>query len=161
MQPRPAHPTEIEQLARVWYDAWQDAHAQILPAELTRVRTFDTFRQRLGPMLPNTSVVGDLGSPIGLCAIKQDELDQLFVSATGRGTGVATALIADAEARLAAAGVGTAWLSCAIGNDRAARFYEKSGWHLARNYVSRLDTPAGVFELEVWRYEKNLQPLTG
>jgi hypothetical protein len=30
-------------------------------------------------------------------------------------------LIADAEARLAEAGIATAWLACAIGNDRAAR----------------------------------------
>ena len=66
-------------------------------------------------------------------------------------------LIADAEARLIEEGVEVAWLACAIGNHRAARFYEKSGWHLARTFVSPLDTGAGIFLLEVWRYEKTLR----
>jgi ribosomal protein S18 acetylase RimI-like enzyme len=47
-------------------------------------------------------------------------LYQLFVSPHARGSGVAAALIADAEARLAERGVQTAWLACAIGNDRAS-----------------------------------------
>ena len=51
-------------------------------------------------------------------------------------------------------GYDTAWLACAIGNDRAARFYEKSGWHIARTFVSELPVPDGIFPLEVWRYEK-------
>jgi hypothetical protein len=65
-------------------------------------------------------------------------------------------LIADAEALLAARGVATAWLDCAIGNARAARFYEKSGWRCSGTVVSRLDTPDGVFEVDVWRYAKEL-----
>ena len=81
----------------------------------------------------------------------------MFVSAEARGKGVAQALIADAEKVLAKSGIETAWLACAIGNERAARFYEKSGWRLARNFVSELGTPDGIFELEVWRYEKSLR----
>jgi len=84
------------------------------------------------------------------------ELSQLFVSAEAHGSGVAAALIADAEARLAEHGVETAWLACAIGNDRAARFYEKSGWRLAGTAVNTAETSSGPFPLEVWRYEKRL-----
>jgi len=65
-------------------------------------------------------------------------------------------LIADAEARLAEHGVETAWLACAAGNDRAARFYEKTGWRLARTIVSSAETSSGPFPLEAWRYEKRL-----
>ena len=50
----------------------------------------------------------------------------------------------------------TAWLDCAAGNNRAARFYEKCGWTRARTQVSRLKTEEGVFEIEVWIYEKKL-----
>ncbi|HXV64473.1 MAG TPA: GNAT family N-acetyltransferase [Vicinamibacteria bacterium] len=74
-------------------------------------------------------VVGPVGAPVGFCVVKGDELYQLYVSAQSRGAGVAAALIADAEARLVEDGVERAWLACAIGNERAARFYEKSGWH--------------------------------
>jgi ribosomal protein S18 acetylase RimI-like enzyme len=88
--------------------------------------------------------------------LKGDELYQLYVSAQARGSGVAAALMADAEARLAEAGVATAWLACAIGNERAARFYEKCGWRRAGTMINELDTPDGMFPLEVWRYEKSV-----
>jgi ribosomal protein S18 acetylase RimI-like enzyme len=88
--------------------------------------------------------------------VKDAELYQLFVSAQSRGSGVAAALLADGEARLAASGVQTAWLACAIGNERAARFYEKHGWHRVGNMINRSDTPSGEYLLDVWRYEKPL-----
>lgn len=156
MDVRAADEAEVDALAKLWYEAWQDSHSQIVPAELTRVRTLESFRQRLRTDLPNVRVVGPSGAPLGFCTVKGDELYQLFVSAQSRGSGVAAALIDDAEARLSASGVDTAWLACAIGNDRAARFYEKRGWRLAGTFVSRLDTSGGTFPLEVWRYEKSL-----
>ena len=153
---RPAEAREIDHLAQVWYDGWQDAHAEILPAELRRLRTLESFKERLRAALPNVRVVGPPLAPFGFCIVNGDELYQLFVSAQSRRSGVATALIADAEMHMAAAGVATAWLACAIGNDRAARFYEKRGWTLAGTIVSQLETPNGLFPLDVWRYEKSL-----
>jgi ribosomal protein S18 acetylase RimI-like enzyme len=156
MDVRLAERSELDALARLWYDAWQDAHAEILPAELARYRTLESFRERLEAALLDMRVIGATGAPLGFCVIKDDELYQLFVSAAARGTGVAAALLADGEARLAASGVRTAWLSCAIGNDRAARFYEKQGWRRVGNVINELPTPDGPFPLEVWRYEKDL-----
>ncbi len=62
------------------------------------------------------------------------------------------------RSRLARGGVRTAWLACAIGNDRAARFYEKSGWRRAGTVVYQAEAPDGSLPLEVWRYEKHLSP---
>ena len=75
----------------------------------------------------------------------------------GVPAGAAAALLADAEARLSAAGVELAWLACAIGNERAARFYGPRGWRRAGTVVSLLETSVGTIPLEVWRYEKRLQ----
>ena len=61
MDVRPAEEEDIDHLARVWYDGWQDAHAKILPAELARVRTLESFRSRLEEALPTVRVVG--GAP--------------------------------------------------------------------------------------------------
>jgi GNAT superfamily N-acetyltransferase len=153
---RAAEEAEVGDLSKIWYDGWQDAHAQIVPAELTRVRTLESFRDRLQAALPTVRVAGPRGAPAGFHITKSDELYQLYVSAESRGAGVAATLIADAEARLHESGVRVAWLACAIGNERAAKFYEKCGWHRVGTMVNRLETPSGIFPLEVWRYEKSL-----
>ncbi|MGN6225289.1 N-acetyltransferase family protein [Pseudoxanthomonas sp.] len=156
MRIRQAEPSEIEALARLWHDGWQDAHAAILPPALARHRTLASFAERLADGLPRVRTIGAIGQPLGFAMIKGDEMYQLYVGAAARGSGVAAMLLADAEARQARAGVSRAWLACAIGNERAARFYTRQGWTLAGNMINRLDTPAGIFDLEVWRYEKTL-----
>jgi ribosomal protein S18 acetylase RimI-like enzyme len=156
MQVRPADADEIDLLARLWCDGWHETHAPLSPLELIRLRTLASFRDRLQAALPNIYVVGPAGAPLGFCALKTAELYQLFVSPEARGSGVAAALIADAEARLAERGVETAWLACAIGNYRAARFYEKGGWHMAGTFVISSETSNGPFPVEQWRYEKRL-----
>ncbi|MGH8638700.1 MAG: GNAT family N-acetyltransferase [Burkholderiales bacterium] len=153
---RNAEPDEIDQLAALWHQGWHESHASLVPTELTAIRTLDNFRGRLEHALRSIRVVGPRGAPLGFCIVRDDELYQLFVSPAARGSGAAAALIDDAEARLSGCGVKTAWLSCAIGNDRAARFYEKRGWRRAATIVYHAETPNGHFPLEVWRYEKPL-----
>ena len=157
MNVRPAEEGEVDHLADLWHACWHESHPQCVPPELTRLRTLDNFRSRLQALLRRIRVVGPSGAPLGFCIVKDDELYQLFVSPQARGSGVAASLIADAEERLAQSGVATAWLACAIGNERAARFYEKSGWHRVGTMVDPLETSIGTFPLEVWRYEKRLR----
>ena len=152
-----AEEQEVDQLARIWHEGWHDAHAHLMPPALTRLRTLDSFAQRLSAALPTVRVVHRSNAPAGFCMLKDDELYQLYVAAEARGSGAAAALVADAEARLAERGVTTAWLGCAIGNDRAARFYEKCGWHRARTEPYHAEIPEGVFTLDVWCYEKSLR----
>ena len=156
MNVRAAEQREIDHLAQLWYDGWRDSHEQIVPVELTRLRTLESFRDRLQAALPDIRVVGPFGAPLGFHIVKADELYQLFVTASSRGSGVAAALIDDAEAQLFAKGVETAWLACAIGNERAARFYEKRGWRRVGTMLNQAETSIGTFPLEVWRYEKLL-----
>jgi ribosomal protein S18 acetylase RimI-like enzyme len=153
---RAVEPADLAPAAEVWYHAWRDAHLAIVPPALSAARTQASFLERLTAAREQTRVIGPIGAPLGFCVVDKDELYQLFVAAAARGTGAAAALLADGEARLAAAGVTTAWLSCAVGNLRAARFYEKHGWVRSETFVS----PLGVVDLDCWRYEKRVGALT-
>lgn len=83
-------------------------------------------------------------------------MERLFVAREARGTGVAQALIGEAEARLGAAGVETAYLECARGNARAAAFYARCGWQFAREDIDRIVLPDGDLDLPILRFEKAL-----
>ena len=134
-----------------------DAHHGVVPDDLVALRTPQSFAERMAAALPRARVLGPVGAPLGFHLIKDDELNQFYLAAEARGTGAAGVLMADAEMRLTEAGATTAWLACAIGNARAARFYEKSGWTLASEAIVPTETSAGPFPLKVWRYEKRLE----
>ena len=149
--------SEIGQLAKLWFDGWQDAHARIVPPELVRLRTLLSFEERLRAAFTGVRIATVLSAPVGFYLLKGAELYQFYVSSHARGSGVAAVLMADAEAHLRASGVHTAWLACAMGNDRAAKFYEKCGWSRTCTQTDDVEVPGGTFPLEVWRYEKLLQ----
>jgi GNAT superfamily N-acetyltransferase len=155
--PRAARAEDIASLAKLWHDGWHDAHAAILPADVTCARTRASFLERLSRYLPNLRAIGEVADPLGFALLKGDELNQFYVQGRARGTGIARLLMEDCEQQFAHAGVHTAWLACAIGNDRAARFYEKAGWHRAGIETIELDLPTGGYPLDTWRYEKRLR----
>jgi ribosomal protein S18 acetylase RimI-like enzyme len=156
MTVRPADADDLDALARLWYDGWQDGHAHIAPAGLIKARTLKSFRERLGAAVADTVVIGPAGSPIAFFMLSDDELYQFYVGREARGSSVAPTLMRAAETELARRGYTDVWLACGVGNDRAARFYDKSGWRNAGTRVNRLDTQDGVFEIDIWRYEKTL-----
>jgi hypothetical protein len=57
-----------------------------VPTELTHLRTLESFRERLQAAFPNIRVTGPLGTPVGFCVLRGDELYQLFVSPEVRGS---------------------------------------------------------------------------
>jgi GNAT superfamily N-acetyltransferase len=153
---RRAEPSEITALSRLWHDSWHDTHPSLVPAGLVRVRTLESFETRMTACIHAACVAGAPGDQLGFYALNGNELDLLFVAAEWRGTGVGAVLIADAELRLRESGVETAWLACVVGNERAARFYEKSGWRRVGFWIEHVKTVAGVFDVINWRDEKVL-----
>ncbi|GAB3020230.1 N-acetyltransferase GCN5 [Nocardioides flavus (ex Wang et al. 2016)] len=126
---RPAVPADMAAVAELWHEGWHDAHAGHVPEALTAVRTLEAFHERTPPRVGDTAVAVDpSGSLLGFAMVAGDEMEQLFVARAARGTGVADALLADAERRIAAVGHPSAWLAVVAGNARARRFYEKHGW---------------------------------
>jgi ribosomal protein S18 acetylase RimI-like enzyme len=153
---RPALPDEHQALARLWHAGWHDAHAAFVPAELTRLRTFESFLDRIAGFEDRLRVAGPAGAPLGLCVIQDDEIYQIYASRAAHGTGIAAALLGDGEARLRQSGVTRARLECVIENARAIRFYEKHGWERVGQAAGMLETEKGPFAMPVLVFTKSL-----
>ena len=150
-------PAQSDAVARLWHAGWIDGHADIVPKELCKLRTLESFQTRTQGLVHSTRVAYSKGEVLGFVMIQGDEIYQMYVGPNARGTGVAQALMHDGEEQIKAAGHALAWLSCALGNERAARFYDKSGWVNARIETVALETLGAPFHLDVWRFEKTLR----
>ena len=149
--------SSLPQAADLWCAGWREAHADILPPQLVRLRTPASFRQRLRDNIAGSRVAMRRDQVLGLCIVRQDELYQMYVAPEARGTGTAQHLMQDAETRILAAGHESAWLACAIDNARAARFYERAGWTDGGERVVGLDTSDGEFRLNCRIFQKHLR----
>jgi GNAT superfamily N-acetyltransferase len=125
---RPATAADAAAVARIWEAGWREAHIGHVPDELVRVRTSESFRSRAGLRVPDTAVAEVGGRVAGFVMVEDDEVDQVYVDAAHRGSGVARPLLAEAERLVAAGGHARAWLAVVTGNARACRFYEREGW---------------------------------
>lgn len=153
---RPMQPEDIPAAAALWHEGWTAGHAAIVPEELARLRTRESFAERLARNLPYARVALLDGEIAGFTILHGNEIDQFYVAAAARGSGLALAQMRDAEEQLRAAGHTRAWLACTVGNTRAARFYEKAGWARAATQRMEFETAAGPYPLDIWRYEKTL-----
>ncbi len=154
---RKAEAADIDPLAQLWFDGWMEAHEAHVPRELTEQRTLESLRTRIKAFADDLRTAGPAGAPLGFCAIKGQELDQLFVAPEGRGTDLAGRLLKDGEDRLAANGVRDAYLLCVIENARAARFYARMGWQNRGVVDGTVSVQDGGFTFRVLRFEKRLK----
>ena len=152
---RPARAEDIPALARLWHAGWHEAHAAYTPPALTALRTEEDFARRLAALLPDTIMAGD-DPALGFCAIRDDEIYQLYVAPEARSNGLAALLLADGEDRLARRGVGLARLDIGVGNHRAARFYTRQGWEENGAGEAEVDSSAGPFRLKLRFFAKRV-----
>lgn len=155
---RRATSADMVPLAALWHETWHEAHSAIVPAALTELRTPKSFADRLQGAGDRLRIAGPKGAPLGLCILKDDRIDQIYVAAGARGTGLARVLLRDGTTRLQAAGTRLAELDCAERNDRAARFYTREGWDRRGTQMAPVDTSQGEMLLRVIVFEKVLGP---
>lgn len=143
-------------LAQVWHQGWIEAHADHTPQALHALRTAQSFVERLTRHAPLCRTAGPIGAPLGLCLVKGDEVDQLYVAPASRGTGLAAALLADAEASIRSAGHTTARLFAIRQNLRALAFYTRQGWENQGEQVAHVETLDEPFPLRCCLLTKQL-----
>ena len=157
---RAATTDDVESIAKLWHQGWIDGHLGHVPPALHPHRRHIDFVQRVPSLLDLTTVATIEQRIVGFVAVRDDEIEQLYVAASARGAGVADLLIGYGE-QVIAERFPIAWLAVADGNARARRFYERSGWTDAGaiDYAAR--TLTGTIEVPCRRYEKLVTGMKG
>jgi ribosomal protein S18 acetylase RimI-like enzyme len=151
---RAATSADADAVAQIWFDGWQDGHRGHVPAEPAAVRTPESFWERAPQRVDDTVLATVETEVAGFVMVVGAEVEQVYVDSRHRGSGVADALLVEAERRVWAGGHEVAWLAVATGNARARRFYERRGW----TDDGAFDYPAavgdGVIPVPCHRYVK-------
>jgi GNAT superfamily N-acetyltransferase len=147
---RPATAADATAVAAIWAAGWRDGHLGHVPEELVAARTPSSFAERAAQRVADTTVAEAGEEVAGFVMVVADEVEQVYVSAAHRGSGIAGVLLAEAERQVAANGHARAWLAVVPGNARARRFYERQGW----TDDSGFDYQAGGVTVPCRRYVK-------
>ena len=149
-------PEDASDLAEIWHLGWRDGHLGHVPEELVEVRTEESFRARAADHAGQMTVAVINGAIAGFVLVVEDEVEQVYVAAAHRGTGVAAALMREAERRVRANGYSETWLAVVAGNRRARAFYERSGWRDEGPFMYAAATERGPIDVPCHRYVKQL-----
>jgi GNAT superfamily N-acetyltransferase len=147
---------DASDIAEIWHLGWRDGHLGFVPQELVEARTEESFRARAAARAGETTVALIDGAIAGFIIVVDDEVEQVYVSESHRGTGVAGVLISQAERQVRANGHSKAWLAVVAGNERARAFYERSGWHDEGPFIYATATEIGPIEVPCHRYTKHV-----
>jgi ribosomal protein S18 acetylase RimI-like enzyme len=153
---RPATIEDAGAVAEIWHDGWRDGHLGNVPDALVAVRTEESFGVRAAQRVGDTVVAVADDELAGFVMVVDDEVEQVYVSARHRGTGVAAALLVEAERRVGSNGHDRAWLAVVPGNARARRFYERQGWSDEGLFDHHAPHEAGPISVPAHRYVKRV-----
>ncbi|WP_199035123.1 GNAT family N-acetyltransferase [Glycomyces salinus] len=154
---RSARPEDAARIAEIWHEGWGDGHVGHVPDELYEYRTGGSFLPRVQARIATTRVAEGDGAILGFTTVDGDEVEQVFVDRSARGTGVALELLRDAEAIIRGSGHRRAWLAVVEGNARARAFYERAGWSDTGPFEYRAEIPGGKVDVPTRRYERDLE----
>jgi ribosomal protein S18 acetylase RimI-like enzyme len=152
---RAATADDVAAIADVWHRGWRDGHLGHVPEGLLAYRGPESFQERVPERLHGTTVATIDFVLVGFVTVLKDEIEQLYVSESARGSGAAVALFRHGE-RIIAERFELAWLAVATGNARARRFYAREGWQDAGSFDYEAQVPGGTFLVPCHRYEKRL-----
>lgn len=155
---RAAVASDAAAVAAIWCAGWHDGHAGRVPDELAAVRTPESFAERAAERVSDTTVALVDGEPAGFVMVVRDEVEQVYVGAQHRGTGVAGRLLHEAERQVRANGYGEAWLAVVELNRRARAFYEREGWVDRGEFEYEAQSAKGPITVRALRYVKAMQP---
>ena len=153
---RKATSNDVGAVVRIWHIGWTDGHVGHVPPELVLYRNQEQFVSRARERLECMWVAESHGQTMGFVVVKGDEVEQIYVDRTARGTGMAAMLLRKAEAEIRRAGHRHAWLAVVAGNQRARSFYSRLGWRDSGPITYLAETEVGPLAVPSHRYEIDL-----
>jgi len=153
---RPATAGDVDVLAAIWRDGWHEAHAGRVPQELERERRAGSWHDEVRRRLPATWVAELDGHVVGFVTVVDDELEDIYVTAAARGTGVTATLLRHGEGVVRDAGFTAAWLAVVAANEGARRFYERHGWRDDGVFEHHARTASGPIAVPAHRYRRDV-----
>jgi ribosomal protein S18 acetylase RimI-like enzyme len=153
---RTATSDDLSAVVRIWHVGWADGHLGHVPPELVPHRNEEQFVARARNRLDDMWVAESDGRIVGFVVVKGDEVEQIYVDRTARGSGVAAMLLRKGEAEIRRAGYRRAWLAVVAGNQRARSFYSRFGWRDSGPISYLAETEAGPLAIPSHRYEIDL-----
>jgi GNAT superfamily N-acetyltransferase len=152
--------TDAKAVAQIWLEGWRDGHLGHVPVALVQVRTPESFSERAADRVADTTVAVVDGDIAGFTMVAGDEVEQVYVARSQRGSGIAALLLDDARRRIGDAGHAVAWLAVATGNERARRFYQRCGWTDEGPFDYAASTDSGSTPVPCHRYTARTQRLS-
>jgi ribosomal protein S18 acetylase RimI-like enzyme len=143
-------------VAEIWRLGWRDGHLGFVSQELVDARTDESFGTRAAERIGEMTVAVVDDEVAGFVLVVDDEVEQVYVSASHRGTGVANALLREAERQVRANGHCKAWLAVVAGNARARAFYERAGWRDEGSFEYAAADENGPIAVSCQRYTKQV-----
>jgi GNAT superfamily N-acetyltransferase len=153
---RRGRPEDASAIAEIWRLGWRDGHRGFVRHELVEARTPESFHVRAGDRIGEMTVAVVDEQVAGFVLVVGDEVEQVYVSAAHRGTGVADALLSEAERQVRANGHAKAWLAVVAGNSRARAFYERAGWRDEGPFEYAAASENGPIAVPCQRYTKQV-----
>lgn len=155
MELRAATGEDADAIADIWYRGWADGHEGNVPEGLHEHRQEAHFLALTSSRIASSAVAVVDHRVVGFVTVRVDEIEELYVDPSARGSGVATALLSHGEG-IIAKGHDAAWLAVVEGNTRARRFYERCGWVNGGASEYLAETSTGTFAVPILRYDKAL-----
>jgi len=153
---RQGTPEDAPSIAAIWHSGWRDGHLGRVPQELTEIRPEGSFRARAAEHAAEVTVAVVDGAVVGFVLVADDEVEQLYVSSSHRGRGIADALMSEAESRIRANRHAKGWLAVVPDNARARAFYERAGWRDEGGFDYEAAAEGGPILVPCRRYVKAL-----
>lgn len=152
---RPAHEGDVTPMIVLARRSWRSGFASAPVAFIQEWLTREFERGWYPKHWPQMTVAEEDGGLVGLVQPAADEINGLWVEPAVQGRGIGSALLAEGERQITAAGYGRVWLSCSRFNGKALKFYGRRGY---RQFRSEVKPRAGGVKETVIYFEKKFAP---